>query len=135
MKAVHPKNDQVTLPLVEWLRAAKILETDDIQHAVREYKRIALKFPVREQAYDRLMILFRKLKQPKDEMYWIEKAIDQFSKRFKKSDKRKNTKIASLSKSLAHAMGLTDKKGNAKYQPEPVARWQKRKELLQKKNK
>jgi hypothetical protein len=30
MKAVHPKNDQATLPVVEWLRAAKILELDDI---------------------------------------------------------------------------------------------------------
>jgi hypothetical protein len=134
MKAIQTikKKD---MHLVEWLNEARHLEEEDKQEAVKEYKKIALSYPVSEKAYDRLMVLFRQLKSPKDEIYWIDKAIGHFEKRFKKTSIRSNSKIATLSKSLLASTGLADKSGNPLYRPEPVGRWQKRKDLLIKKMK
>jgi hypothetical protein len=130
MKAIHKKNGKKDLPLVEWLNEARQLEEEDKSLAVKEYKQIALAYPTNEKAFNRLMILFRQLKSPKDEIYWIDKAIGNFQKRFKKPGIRPNSKIASLSKSISHSTGLSDKKGNALYQPAPTDRWHKRKEIL-----
>jgi hypothetical protein len=132
MKAIHPAIKKKEIHLVEWLNEARQLEEEDKPEAVKEYKKIALSYPVSEKAYDRLMILFRQLKLPKDEIYWIDKAIGQFEKRFKKPTIRSNSKIATLSKSLLISTGLADKSGNALYRPEPIGRWQKRKDLLMK---
>lgn len=130
MKAIHSAIEKKSLHLVEWLNEAKHLEEEDKQAAVKEYKKIALAYPVSEKAYDRLMILFRQLKLPKDEIYWIDKAIGNFHKKFNKPKVRSNSKIATLSKSLLKSTGLSDKQGNAVYQPAPIGRWQKRKDLL-----
>jgi hypothetical protein len=135
MKAIQTALKKKDMHLVEWLNEARHLEEEDKQEAVKEYKKIALSYPVSEKAYDRLMILFRQLKSPKDEIYWIEKAIGHFEKRFKKTSIRSNSKIATLSKSLLASTGLADKSGNPLYLPEPVGRWQKRKDLLIKKMK
>jgi hypothetical protein len=135
MKAIQTALKKKDMHLVEWLNEARHLEEEDKQEAVKEYKKIALSYPVSEKAYDRLMILFRQLKSPKDEIYWIEKAIGHFEKRFKKTSIRSNSKIATLSKSLLASTGLADKSGNPLYRPEPVGRWQKRKDLLIKKMK
>ena len=134
MKAIQAIKKK-EIHLVEWLHEARQLEEEDKQEAVKEYKKIALSYPVNEKAYDRLMVLFRQLKSPKDEMYWIDKAIGKFEKRFKKPAIRSNSKIATLSKSLLKSTGLADKSGNALYKPEPIGRWQKRKDLLIKKQK
>jgi hypothetical protein len=130
MKSIHTAIKKKEIHLVEWLNEARQLEEEDKQEAIKEYKKIALSYPVNEKAYDRLMILFRQLKSPKDEIYWIDKAIGQFEKRFKKPAIRSNSRIAILSKSILSSTGLTDKSGNALYRPEPVGRWQKRKDLL-----
>jgi len=121
--------------LVDWLHEARQMEEENKLDAVKEYKKIALAYPVSEKAYDRLMILFRQLRSPKDEIYWIDKAIGQFHKKFKKPSVRSNSKIAALSKSILKSTGLADKKGNAVYQHEPIGRWTKRKDLLLKKMK
>jgi hypothetical protein len=135
MKGIHTAIEKKGLSLVEWLKEARQLEEEDKQRAIKEYKKIALAYPVSEKAYNRLMILFRQLKLPKDEIYWIDKAIGHFQKRFHKPAVRANSKIATLSKSFLQSTGLADKKGNAVYQPAPVGKWQKRKDLLVKKGK
>jgi hypothetical protein len=130
MKAIHKAIEKKNMHLVDWLNEARQLEEDNKQEALKEYKKIALAYPVSEKAYNRLMILFRQLRMPKDEIYWIDKAIGQFQKHFKKSSVRSNSKVAALSKSILKSTGLADEKGNAVYQTEPVGRWQKRKDLL-----
>ncbi|MEJ0082173.1 MAG: hypothetical protein WDM78_14800 [Puia sp.] len=51
--------------------------------AVKEYKKIAAAYPLNEKVYDRLMILYRQLKMPKEELLWINKAIRIFEQKFK----------------------------------------------------
>jgi hypothetical protein len=121
------------LKLVPWLDEAGEMEKEDREQAVNEYKRIAAVYPLNEKVYDRLMILYRQLKMPKEELFWINKAIRTFEEKFKAGMSTPSPKIASISKSLIRSMGLADKKGKSYYLPEPIARWTKRKELLEKK--
>jgi hypothetical protein len=131
MKAIHNKIEKKDISLASWLAATKELESASPEQAIKEYKRIALAYPTGEEAFNRLMILFRKLKQTKNELYWIEKAIDNFQQQHKPLI-RANSPIAKLSRSISHATGLSDKKGNPAYLSPPLDRWQKRKELLNK---
>ena len=132
VKAIHNKIEKKDLSLASWLAHAKHLESDSTELAIKEYKRIALANPTSEEAFNRLMILFRKQKQTKDEIYWIDKAIDNFQRRSQKQSIRANSNIARLSRSIAHSTGLSDKKGNPLYLPPPLDKWHKRRELLKK---
>jgi len=78
MKAIHNKPLKKELPLVQWLTEARQLESKDRNAAINEYKQIALVFPSDERAFNRLMVLFRQMRKPKDELYWINKAISSF---------------------------------------------------------
>jgi hypothetical protein len=121
------------LKLVPWLDEAGDLEKQDKEEAVNEYKKIVAVYPLNEKVYDRLMILYRQLKMPKEELWWINKAIRIFEEKFRAATVQPSAKIASISKSLIRSMGLADKKGKSYYLPQPIARWTRRKELLEKK--
>jgi len=123
------------LRLVPWLEEAAEMEKKDKEEAVNEYQKIASAYPFSERVYDRLMILYRQLKMPKDELIWINKAIRVFEEKFKNAASKPSPKVASISRSLIRSMGLADKKGKSYYLPQPIARWTRRKELLQKKQK
>ena len=123
------------LKLIPWLDEAGEMEKQDKEEAIKEYKKIAALYPLNEKVYDRLMILHRQLQMPKDELFWINKAIRVFEEKFKTARVKPSAKITSLSKSLIRSMGLADKKGKAYYLPQPIARWTRRKELLEKKQK
>ena len=123
------------LKLVPWLEEAAEMEKQDKEEAVKEYRKIASAYPLNEKVYDRLMILYRQLKMPRDELIWIDKAIRVFEEKFNSAAPKHSPKVASLSKSLIRSMGLADKKGKSYYLPQPIARWTRRKELLQKKQK
>lgn len=121
------------LKLIPWLDEAGEKERRDKEEAIKEYKKIAVVYPFNEKVYDRLMILYRQLKMPKDELIWINKAIRMFEEKFKTSAPKPSSKVASISRSLIRSIGLADKKGKSYYLPQPIARWTRRKELLQKK--
>jgi len=123
------------LKLIPWLEEAGEMEKQDKEGAVKEYKKIVTVYPLNEKVYDRLMILYRQLKMPGDELLWINKPIRIFEEKFKTPASKTSAKVASLSKSLIRSMGLADKKGKSYYLPQPIARWTKRKELLEKKQK
>jgi hypothetical protein len=123
------------LKLIPWLGEAAEMEKQDKEEAVKEYIKIAATYPLNEKVYDRLMILYRQLKMPKEELLWINKAIRTFEEKFKARTVKHSAKIASISKSLIRSTGLADKKGKSYYLPEPIARWTRRKELLVKKRK
>jgi tetratricopeptide (TPR) repeat protein len=133
MKTDYPNSDKDKKKLVPWLDKTRLLEKEDKEQAIKEYKKIASTYPLNEEVYNRLMILFRQLKMDKEELFWIDKAIKVFEKSFEKPSFHPSSKIASLSKSLLRSTGLIDKKGESFYQPEPIGKWQKRKELLIKK--
>jgi hypothetical protein len=120
------------LKLIPWLRETRDMEKQDREAAVKEYKQIATAYPLSEEVYDRLMILYRQLKLPKEEILWINRAIRIFEKKFKSKTVKPSPRVSSLSKSLVRSLGLADKKGKSYYLPEPIARWTKRKDLLEK---
>jgi hypothetical protein len=118
-----------------WLKMARAMEKENREGAVKKYKRITIVYPVSETAYDRLMILYRQLKMPDEELALINKAMTAFEKSFASLGRKLSPKIAAISRSIIKSTGLTDKKGKFYYQPQPIARWQKRKDLLLKKMK
>jgi len=83
-------------------------------------------------AYNRLMILFRKLKDYQKEITIIDQALDLFQSGARAGNKQAEGKIGKLSLSLGKLTGLIDKKGKSLYDPEPIASWKKRKQLAQK---
>ena len=106
-------------------------EKEDIPLAIKDYEEAIQKDPLREKAYDRLMILYRKEKDYKKELKLINAGIKAFEK-FYRSKKSSSKKIAEISKRLNRSFGFTDRKGNAVYDPEPIARWKKRKITVEK---
>ena len=121
----------------ELIAEAKEAEANDaLEKAVALYERAVKLEPHEELAYNRLMIIYRKLYQYEDELRIINKGIKSFEDFYrKKSQKRlKRHKAAEqLSKTLAKSLGLTDKKGNELYHPEPIQKWLKRKQVVEKK--
>ena len=85
--------------------------------------------------YNRLMIIYRKQKLYKDELRVIKRGIKIFEDFYKRHSPktRKGKKLSELSEVFMKASGLKDKKGNLVYQPEPIAKWTKRKEVVEKK--
>ena len=86
--------------------------------------------------FNRLMIVYRKLKQYDDELRVIERAIKLFEDRYKKPVRKNNAKqqqLATLSNAFLKTAGLKDRKGNMLYIPEPIAGWMKRKVVVEKK--
>ncbi|HEY0676848.1 MAG TPA: hypothetical protein VGD17_01135 [Chitinophagaceae bacterium] len=121
------------------MSAKEAESNEDIATAIRLYEEnIKLGYPD-PFAYDRLMIIYRKLKEYKKEMRVINRAIKVFSDDYDRhrksmlSDAKSKKKVMELSSAIMKKSGLADRKGNETYIPEPVGRWIKRKEVLQKK--
>ena len=87
--------------------------------------------------YDRLMIHYRKEKEYEEELKVIQKGIDVFKKFYANVQataiKKQKSKIAELSRQFSKRAGLTDKKGNSTYMPEPLPRWIKRQSVVEQK--
>jgi hypothetical protein len=87
--------------------------------------------------YDRLMIHYRKQKEYEEELKVIKKAIDTFKNFYAKLQataiKKQKSKVAELSRKFSRQAGLTDKKGNDTYLPEPLPRWIKRQAAVEQK--
>jgi hypothetical protein len=102
--------------------------------AIEEYEKVLKSDPLNENAYNRLMILYRKMKAVKKELNTINTAIRAYEQ-FYKSRSSKSKKIIDISSKLNKAVGLLDKKGQRIYEPEPIAGWRKRKDMLEKRKK
>lgn len=89
--------------------------------------------------YDRLMIYYRKRKEYKKELQLINHGLKVFGDHFKKQKDRvfetarSRASVKKLSDKISKLAGLSDKKGNPDYLPEPLARWTKRKQTVQQK--
>ena len=132
MKLVH--SDKTLQSVEEMLALARQHEQDDEkEEAIALYLKILKRQPRNEKIYDRLMILYRKTRQPQKEMDIIESGIKAFEEFYSKKLKAPPSKIARLSAALLKATGLVDKKGKSIYAPEPLARWERRRLLVEKK--
>jgi hypothetical protein len=87
--------------------------------------------------YDRLMIHYRKEKNFAEELKVIKKGIAVFKKYYSNLQsstlKKKKSKITELSRMISKSTGLTDKKGNEVYLPEPLPKWIKRQSVVEQK--
>ena len=118
---------------------AKEAESEgDIERAIKLYEEINARGNTGQFIFDRLMILYRKLKQFKDELRVINKGIEIFQQENKKllqqniSGKKNKKAIEKLSNVFMKTSGLIDKKGREVHLPEPVNKWMKRKSVVEK---
>ena len=117
-------------PVKQIIVEAKDAEnSEQPETAIELYQQALKQDKLNEYAYNRLMIIYRKLKDKKKELKVIDDALKAY-KQFYKSKKRTSKSITDISNKLNKSFGLADKKGNLLYSPEPIATWEKRKELL-----
>jgi len=129
MKIVH-KNKVLPASKADLTAWAISLENEDeLAEAATVYEKLVKAEPLNENAWNRLMIIYRKLKENKKELNAINEGIKAFKDKYKKQ-KTPGKKITQLSAALMKATGLADKKGNSTYEPEPIGRWEKRKHLI-----
>ena len=116
---------------------AKEAEADGkLEEAAKFYEQVIKQNLVEDFPYDRLMIIYRKLKKYKEELRIINRGIKLYENFYNKPNRKNSTKqkqLVSLSDAFMKSAGLKDKKGNLLYLPEPLARWTKRKGMVEKK--
>ena len=119
--------------LKEILREAKEAEnTENIEDAIRLYQEAISTDELNEHAYNRLMMLFRRQKEYKKELRIIKAGIKVFEEFYESKIPNKSKTITAISNKLNKSFGLADKKGNRIYSPEPIAKWKKRKLIVEK---
>jgi len=119
-------------------KAEKAEKNEQLDEAMKLYKDALKIEPSYELSYDRLMIIYRKQKNYKEELKVINEGIKFFQKQHENKQQQlsnSNKKIVQLSNALMKSVGLKDKKGKNIYYPEPIPKWQKRKQLVEKKMK
>jgi hypothetical protein len=113
------------------MKAMDLERVGELAGAAEVYAKLVKASPVNEKVYHRLMILYRKLKDPTKELHTINVGISAFENLYKCSVSY-DKKVIQLSRALQKATGLADKKGNNIYEPEPLGRWKKRKKVVEK---
>ena len=110
--------------------------TGNLQQAAKHYEQAIKDERPDEVPFNRLMVIYRKLKQPKDELRVIKQGIKKFEDFYKGQSKpSKAKKLSQLSEAFMKSSGLKDKKGKNLYNPEPIGSWMKRLENLERKAK
>ncbi|HWV72998.1 MAG TPA: hypothetical protein VN040_14855 [Pseudosphingobacterium sp.] len=121
----------------ELFKEARAQELEgNVDDAIKRYGLVISKDPLQVGAYNRLMILYRKLKDYRKESMIIKQAIGAYVKDIKEDQqtwKKANSKSARLSLSLAKAMGLLNERGLPVYEEPQIMTWRKRLETVQKK--
>ncbi|MDF2476181.1 MAG: hypothetical protein K0S24_1664 [Sphingobacterium sp.] len=119
------------------LKRARSLESDGCtEEAIKDYRAIITKDRLNVDAYNRLMVLFRKQKDYKKEHQIIKKALHAFEKEIKENQrewKKTNRKSADLSENLAKALGLLDNLGDPVYDDPQMMTWRKRLRVVEQK--
>lgn len=134
-----PDVNEIRYKIREHIEAGKAAEGEnDFNTAIRHYETaIDYRYPD-PVPYQRLMILYRKEKNYKEELRVITTGLDvlinDIEERKKKSLSSRNMrKVKELSTAFMKSSGLKNKNGKTIYYPEPVPGWIKRKELVEKK--
>ncbi|CAM3449150.1 hypothetical protein [Sphingobacterium prati] len=119
------------------LKRARSLESEgSTEEAIKDYRAIITKDKLNVDAYNRLMVLFRKLKDYKKEHQIIKKALLAFENEIKENQrewKKTNRKSADLSENLAKALGLLDNLGDPIYDDPQMMTWRKRLRVVEQK--
>jgi len=126
----------VTKHYTELIEEARNVEADgELQKAASIYEQAIRQHPMDEFPYTRLMIIYRKFKQPKNELRVIKKALEVYTAFYDKKLKpyTSNTKVGQLSKALLKSVTGSAKKTSYTSYPEPIPRWTLRKKAVEKK--
>ncbi|HJW17551.1 MAG TPA: hypothetical protein VJ499_10545 [Flavisolibacter sp.] len=125
----------VTKHYTELIEAARNVEAEgELEKAASFYEQAIRQHPMDEFPYNRLMIIYRKFRQPKNEFRVINKALDIFIGYYDKKLKpyTSNTRIGQLSKALLKSVTGSAKKTSYTSYPEPIPRWTLRKKAVEK---
>lgn len=111
-------------------------ENRELEKAAKIYERAIKSEPHEELPYNRLMIIYRKLTWYEEELETIKKGIAAFEEWYQKKSERllgNNQAVNRLSKALAKSLGQKGKKAENIYYPEPIFKWMKRQQVVEKK--
>jgi tetratricopeptide (TPR) repeat protein len=125
--------EEEALSIKDMTSRAAAEETKNIKLAIELYRKIIKSDKLNIYAYDHLMKIFRQVKDYKKELAIINSAIKAYEQFYKSQAMTRSKKISEISQKLNRSFGLTDKEGNNIYNPEPIARWKKRKANVEKK--
>ena len=114
-------------------RAEEARKNNDNALAIKLYRQVLKIDSMQIPAYDALMKIYRKEKAYKKELGIINAGIKVYEKYYEKHSGKHNKEVDALSAKLNRSLGLVDKKGTKVYNPQPIGRWQKRKETVNKK--
>ena len=130
-------NEQKTAPLPEkndLPGMAKYLERiNETDKAAKLYERLIKSHRFNEHNYNRLLMIYRKNKDFKNELRILDTGIKAFQEFYMPFATGKDRTVINLSKKLNVLIGLTDRKGKSLADREPIAKWKKRKEVVLKK--
>jgi hypothetical protein len=113
---------------------AKYLErTEQPDKAAKLYEKLIKGHRFNEHNYNRLLMIYRKKKDFKNELRILDTGIKAFQEFYMPFATGKDRTVINLSKKLNVLIGLTDRKGKSLADREPIAKWKKRKEIVLKK--
>lgn len=107
-------------------------EIQDYDTAEKKYVQLIRQDPHNELPYDRLMVIYRKEKRYEDELKLIENGLKNFRDLYKKKEEKFLAKHKELRR-LSNALIKKAKLGKEEFNPEPIAKWLKRKSAVEKK--
>jgi len=120
----------------ELIAQARLIEKDgDLEKAATLYEQAIKQEPLLEHPYQRLMVIYRKHKNYKDELRVLNKAIEVFKAYYDKKAEpfTGRGKLAQVSQALLKSVTGNEKKHSYTSYPEPIPAWTIRKLNVEKK--
>lgn len=131
------RNYRLALKIEERNNAARLAEqAGDLNKAIKLYEQNIRENYADEFAFERLMIIYRKQKEYKDELRVIKRGIELFEESMRDHLKQSlsrhidGKKLEQISNAIMKKSGL--KKGELHF-PDPIDKWIKRREIVEKK--
>jgi hypothetical protein len=131
------KDYKIALRIEERNKTAMQAEREeDVNKAIRFYEQNIREDHADKFAFERLMVIYRKDKEYKNELRVIKRGIEVFQKKFKERVKHSlarrvsDKKLEQLSNAIIKISG---QKKEELHFPDPVDKWLKRKEVVEKK--
>jgi lipopolysaccharide biosynthesis regulator YciM len=126
-----------SLSFAALIETARQMETEgNVPEAEEIYLQLIKSDVINVEAYNRLLVIYRKQKEYRKELAIVNKAIKVYENNLLQEQKKwisSNKKAARLSRLLAKGLGLINKKGLPVRQDRQLASWHKRKSNLLKK--
>ncbi len=120
----------------EIIENAKHAEAEGgLTEAARLYEEAIKQSPLNDFPYSRLMIIYRKLHQYRDELRVINSGIKSFEEDYlsRKQAVVANKNIRRISRAIMERMGLVTNLNKQVLQLEPIAKWRKRRDIVARK--